>query len=181
MSKESIFVHQQKQIRQEFECVQAQETRLREELLQIDDEIIFNKSHLSLIEVQNNKLKSNYINIEKKNNRLDHLVHKLQAEVLQIVGSSDLSEQQDEDHRQNSLKTSFEDIPFSNIRRKCRSYHGSPEKLKWDQENEEALKKAKIGLEIELRKLENEHEKLIEMEGFLKKKSQMAFEQGSGQ
>lgn len=147
-----------------------------QKLAEIEEESTLIECKLHLLAVQNNKLKSQYIKNEKKNNKLDHKVHKLQAAVLQIVGSSEASEPVEADQPKGNHRLSFEDMPAASMKRKCRSYHGSPEKLKWRQENEEALEEAKSVLERELRDLKIEHQKLIEMESYLKKKSLMAAE-----
>lgn len=158
-------------MREEMAQLLSQEKELIEKLDETENEIIHTNCLISLAGSENEKLKSKYIKNEKKSNKIDQRIQKLQSDILKILDSTESTQQKDAPKEPNDLESVLDFGSLPVVKRKCRSYHGSPEKLKWRQETEEAVTKAKEDLELALSKLKEEYKKLSEMEGFLKKKA----------
>ena len=170
MTKEMAAVHEMNEIKKEFSSLTREQMELETQFEKVSDELSLCNSKIYLLSTQNDKLKTKYLRNEKLSSRLDEKVKKLQAQVMQIISPSTSTES----HAANNLtghdKGKIDPTDSLLQKRKCRSYHGSPEKMHWHKENQEAVSKAKIELELELTKLKQEHSKLSEIERFLKRK-----------
>lgn len=170
MVKESALIKQMAEAKRETAKADQEEQALDTQIETWEQQIQLYTSRIHLMNAQNDKLKAKYIKNEKQSSRLDKNIRKIQAEVMRIISQAESTNSRDSFKHSDDTKRDDEAYDYQRIKRKCRSYHGSPEKIDWQEENQQAVSKAKVGFELELAKLKQEHAKLSELEQFLKRK-----------